>query len=453
MLQCLQRQMNLCRYVGRAHNPNESTHSRAIADPDPGVRETPHPRTGAPLALCSSNLANLGYIQVVRHCNHFCGFCSNPTTPYTHDLESMRPLVDDFVARGYFGIILTGGEPTLHPELPRVVEYARSQGLHVRMITNGHRLAEEGFARDLAEAGLQLVHVSVYSVRPDIEARLRGTEGTLERAFAAVENAHRFGVEVNINCVINRLNADHLDENIRYWMREHPYVRHFIWNNLDPSMGRAEVNQAEFAPRLADFELSLHRSMRMLDRSGRTFRVEKVPLCNMSDYGWASTEPRKIVKGEERIVHFLDAKQTVRQTDWGHLYAENCHVCSMRTICGGLFDRGGGYDPAELRPVFADRDALVEKIITDPSDPSYPLSSIHAWRADFAERLKAAQRAGPLASRSGEGARKDELIPVGRITGRGQRLYHAKRRQEGRKADQQGLSLELGAEAPPGDAS
>jgi hypothetical protein len=103
--------------------------------------------------------------------------------------------------------------------------------------------------------------------------------------------------------------------------------------------------------------------------------------------------------------------------------------------------------------VFADRDALVEKIITDPSDPSYPLSSIQAWRADFGERLREAQRAGLQLSRPGDGLPQDEVIPVGRITGRGQRLYNAKRRQEGRKADQQGLSLEISAEPPAGETS
>ena len=93
-------------------------------------------------------MANIGYIQVVRHCNHFCGFCSNPTTPYAHSFESMKVLVDDFVSRDYFGVILTGGEPTLHPELPKISRYARDQGLHVRMITNGHQLADPEFAKE-----------------------------------------------------------------------------------------------------------------------------------------------------------------------------------------------------------------------------------------------------------------------------------------------------------------
>ncbi|HEY8380097.1 MAG TPA: hypothetical protein VIK91_26585, partial [Nannocystis sp.] len=143
-----------------------------------------------------------------------------------------------------------------------------------------------------------------------------------------------------------------------------------MWNNLDPSMGRAEVNQAEFVPRLADFELSLVRAMRLLHAGGRTFRVEKVPLCYMGEFAWASTETRKIVKGEERVVHFLDDKQTVRQTAWGHLYAPACARCRLRPICGGLFDRGAAYDPAELAPQFIDPEPIVRAILDDPSDPS-----------------------------------------------------------------------------------
>lgn len=397
-------------------------------------------------------MANIGYIQVVRHCNHFCGFCSNPTTPYTHDFESMRVLVDDFVARGYFGVILTGGEPTLHPQLPEIADYAATAGLHVRVITNGHRLADPAFARALSQAGVSLVHVSIYSVRPQVEAQLRGAEGTLDRALRALSAAHDAGLELNINCVINRANADHLDDNIRYFLRHHPYVRHFVWNNLDPSMGRAEVNQEQFTPRLADFELSLHRAMRLLHRSGRSFRVEKVPLCYMADFAWASTETRKIVKGEERIVHFLDDKQTVRQTGWGHRYAPGCAVCGLRPICGGLFDRGDGYDPAELAPVFVDHERVVEQILSDASDPSEGrIGSLEQWRAAFEGPPAAVTEDGP-GPRPGVPLREPELVAVGRVTERGRRLYESKRRAEAARARRVGVRPEPAWEPPPDDS-
>ncbi|MFO7564901.1 MAG: radical SAM protein [Enhygromyxa sp.] len=383
-------------------------------------------------------MANIGYIQVVRHCNHFCGFCSNPTTPYTHTFDSMKVLVDDFVERGYFGVILTGGEPSLHPELPRICAYASEQGLHVRMITNGTRLADKKFARAMAEAGLKIVHVSIYSVIEEVEDQLRGTPGTLPIALQALDNAHEFGIDVNMNCVINKLNADHLDLNIRYFIEHHPYIRHFVWNNLDPSMGRAEVNQDQFTPRLAEFELSLHRACRLLQRSGRTFRVEKVPLCYMTEFAWASTETRKIVKSEERIVHFLDDKQTVRQREWGHKYAEVCEGCSLRSICGGVFDRGGAYDPAELSPVFVSRDAIVEQILTDPKDPSFGKLTLEQWKQRFD---------GPPRP-----SRHDEDIPpesmrlggpsVGQVTEKSRKLFEAKRKAEAKKAEKFGVQVE-----------
>jgi organic radical activating enzyme len=379
-------------------------------------------------------MANIGYIQVVRHCNHFCGFCSNPTSPYTHDFASMKVLVDDFVARGYFGVILTGGEPTLHPELPVIAAYARDQGLHVRMITNGHRLADRKFAKSLAEAGVQLAHVSVYSHRPEVEAALRGMDGTLVRAYRAIENANEFGIEVNINCVINKMNADHLDENVEYWIENHPYIQHFIWNNLDPSMGRAEVNQSQFLHRLTDCEVSLRRALHLLHDSGRSFRVEKMPLCYLTDFGWASTETRKIVKMEERIVHFLDDKQTVRQTTWDHAYRKSCQVCTLRPICGGLFDEGDeGYSTDELYPVFVPmRDTVMSIVGDEASDPSFQAMTYKEWEKKFREYNGSA-----LGGQNGQGA-----LAVGAVTERGEKLYEAKRNAEGRKADRDGVSLE-----------
>ena len=382
-------------------------------------------------------MANLGYIQVVRHCNHFCGFCSNPTTPYVHSFATMKVLVDDLVQRGYYGVILTGGEPTLHDELPEITRYARGRGLHVRMISNGWRLAELPFARSLAEAGLQHVHISVYSHRPEVEAPLRGVSGSLERARAAVDNALQLGLAVDINCVINKHNCDHLHETVAFWIEHHPGVRHFIWNNLDPSMGRAEVNQDQYLHRLADFEWSLHQACRLLDESGRTFRVEKVPLCYMTQYAWASTETRKIVKGEERIVHFLDDLQTVRQTTWGHRYTETCKECSLQPICGGLFDRGDGYDPAELSAVFTSLDPIVRRIIQDSADPSYPLRSLAAWKRDFSSRREVARQEAEARPRGG-----DELPSVGVVTDDSVRSFDRKRRIEGRQAERQGVQLE-----------
>jgi MoaA/NifB/PqqE/SkfB family radical SAM enzyme len=310
-------------------------------------------------------MANLGYMQVVRHCNQYCRFCSNPSSGYMLDLETAQRQVDDFAARGYFGIILTGGEPSLSELIPEITRYACAKGLHVRMITNGSRLAKAGVAESYMGAGLRHFHVSIHSCRPDLEDFLTGVRGSHALAMDALENLGRVGATVNINTVINKFNADHLDENVKRWTARFPFLQHFVWNNLDPSMGRAETNR-DTAHRLADFELSLARAMRHLHRTGRSFRVERVPLCYMTEFAHCSTETRKIVKGEERIVHFLDDKGTIRQTDFTHPKADVCGACTLNDVCGGLFELGDHYDLGELHPVFVSKDDIVRKVLAEP---------------------------------------------------------------------------------------
>lgn len=304
-------------------------------------------------------------MQLVRGCNQYCRFCSNPASGYMLDLPTAQRQVDDFVARGYFGVILTGGEPSLSPIVPEVARYAADRGLHVRMITNGSQLAKDGLAERYRDAGLSCFHVSIHTARAELEDFLTGVKGSFALAMRALDQLGAVGATVNINTVINKYNADHLDETVMALTGRFDFLRHFVWNNLDPSMGRAETNR-DTAPRLADFELSLARAMRHLHRSGRSFRVERVPLCYMTEFAHCSTETRKIIKGEERIVHFLDTKGTVRQTDFRHPKADVCQRCSLDGICGGLFERGEHYDLAELHPVFVDPQPIVDRVLADP---------------------------------------------------------------------------------------
>jgi len=277
------------------------------------------------------------------------------------DLDTAKREIDDFAARGYFGVILTGGEPSLSEIVPDVTRYAIEKGLHVRMITNGSRIAKMDVARAFVDAGLRHYHVSIHSCREELEDFLTGVKGSFALAMSALENLCAIGATVNINTVINKFNADHLDQNVKYFTTRFPDLRHFVWNNLDPSMGRAETNR-DTAHRLADFELSLARAMRYLHKTGRTFRVERVPLCYMTEFAHCSTETRKIVKGEERIVHFLDEKGTVRQTDFHHPKSEVCKRCSLNDVCGGLFELGDHYDLGELHPVFVSKEDVIAKV-------------------------------------------------------------------------------------------
>lgn len=306
-------------------------------------------------------MANLGYIQLARQCNQNCVFCSNPPNGRILTLDQAKAHVDDFIERGYHGIILTGGEPTLFGPITELLRYASENDMPARMITNGQKTAKTEYLESLVQAGLVHLHLSIHSHRPEIHDYLTRTPGSLDKQIKSLENADRLGITVDINCVINRHNADHLDENVRWIVEKFPYVRHFVWNNLDPSMN-PEVDLEDVMHKLKDLEISLMAAMRYLERLGRSFRVERVPLCYMAEYAHCSTETRKIIKGEERAVHFLDEKAFFRETNFDHYKTEICKVCRFNAICAGLFMGEKFFDPEELTPVFLDPDAVRQRV-------------------------------------------------------------------------------------------
>ena len=252
-------------------------------------------------------MAELAYLQVARICNQKCVFCLNPANGRIISWKEAVTLIDSFSDAGAPGVILTGGEPTLFEELPRLVAYAVERGLTPRLITNGQKTSDLNYMSSLAQAGLGHMHLSVHSCRPEVQAVLASKADSLEHIQRSLKNASQLGIRVDINTVINKANAGHLSEVVRWVVEQAPHVKHFVWNNLDPLMNQASLNP-EIVPRLRDFEVELHKAMSWLDGTGRTFRVERVPLCFMSEFAHRSTETRKFVKDESRRIYFLDEK-------------------------------------------------------------------------------------------------------------------------------------------------
>lgn len=311
-------------------------------------------------------MAELAYLQVARVCNQKCLFCSNPENGRCIGWDEAVSLVDSFAARGAAGVILTGGEPTLFERLPELVAYARKKGLTPRLITNGQKTADPACLRALAKAGLDHMHVSVHSVKPAVQAELTGVPQSLARILRTLENAGNEGVRVDVNTVINSRNAGHLSLNVRFLVERFPFLGHFVWNNLDPLMNRASLNPG-LVPKLRAFETELHEAMTFLDAGGRTFRVERVPLCYMSDFPHRSTETRKLVKDESREIFFLDEKGLRRQDKaaWSYGKSERCRACSLERICAGLYQMGDYYSEDELCPVFVPPEAVAARVRED----------------------------------------------------------------------------------------
>jgi len=314
-------------------------------------------------------MANLGYLQLTRGCLQDCRFCSNPPSGVGLDLDGMRELIDGLADMGYDGIILTGGEPTLSPLLFDALEYATSRGLYNRMITNGQRLADPVFFQECVDAGLQHIHVSLHSYRREIHDYITRYPDAWRTLVECLGHVPDMGITCDINTVICTYNADHLHETVMWLCERFGYLRHFVWNNMDPDGNRAELNPDCIASH-REFQVSLELAMEYLVSTGRTFRAERVPLCYMRRFASYSTETRKIIKEEERCIQFLDNKGFVRQLEFLHGKGRACDGCRFDPICAGMFSMAKTFDERELSPVFDDPLPVIREVLGGEPDPA-----------------------------------------------------------------------------------
>jgi len=156
-------------------------------------------------------------ISLTERCNLRCTYCMPETgiahlTPssdlLTYD-EIMR-LASIFVGLGVTKVRLTGGEPTLRPDLVKIVEglsTLRERGLStIAMTTNGIVLERQ--LSQLTSAGLTHVNISLDSLQPRRFATMsRRTEASWHHVWASIQSAISSPAlqgSVKINCVVVR---------------------------------------------------------------------------------------------------------------------------------------------------------------------------------------------------------------------------------------------------------
>ncbi len=308
-------------------------------------------------------MANIWYIQVNRYCNNACHFCSNPSNWNNITYERWIELLDDFKKQNYSGVIFTGWEPTLSPDLSRWIEYSKKIWLWNRMISNWMMCSNPKFVERLANAWLELVHFSVYSCFEKVHDFLTDTPWSWKKLMMSITNALNFWIRVQINTVLNHYNENHLDKTVKFLTKTFSPIKHFVWNNLDPEMMRKTDIAFSTLPDFDNFKSSLKEAMDYLSSTWRTFRVEKMPLCYIRGYEWCSTETRKIVKSEERIVHFLDFRKKIHETDFYHEKLPECEKCDLNTICSWIYEHKKFYNYVKVYPQKVDKKELEEIIL------------------------------------------------------------------------------------------
>lgn len=102
-------------------------------------------------------------------------------------------------------VVLTGGEPLLHPDIERMVAEGVSAGLRMVIGTNGVLLTEDRIKR-LQELGLSGVGISLDAIEAESHDAFRGSPGSYQKSCAAIRLCARHGLHVQLHFTVTRKN-------------------------------------------------------------------------------------------------------------------------------------------------------------------------------------------------------------------------------------------------------
>lgn len=109
-------------------------------------------------------------------------------------------------------LIITGGDPLMRADLFELIDYANAVGVPVSLAPAVSKNLSEETLKQIKEAGVRSISISLDGARPETHDELRGVPGSYWETLAAIKKAVETGVSVQVNTVVWRKSLQELPE-------------------------------------------------------------------------------------------------------------------------------------------------------------------------------------------------------------------------------------------------
>lgn len=149
-------------------------------------------------------------IKVGYGCNDHCTFCHTLDVRHIQgEAVEVHRKIRRAKALGHSMVVLSGGEPTIRPELIAWAKHAAALGLDFGLVTNGRMLSYPKLVDKLLRYRLRYVYLSLHGGTAKIH-NLMVRSHAFEQTFGAIAQLSGRGLDFSVNCVITKHNVEHL---------------------------------------------------------------------------------------------------------------------------------------------------------------------------------------------------------------------------------------------------
>jgi radical SAM protein with 4Fe4S-binding SPASM domain len=157
-------------------------------------------------------------LALTYDCNDACGHCYLPKDRRPKELstDEWKTVIAKVWDAGIPHVCFTGGEATLRPDLVDLIAFAEETGLVSGLLTNGRKLKDMSFVKQMAEAGLDHIQVTLESHDESIHDKMVGAAGAWRDTVAGIRNAVASKVYTITNTTLTKLNADGIEQTLAF---------------------------------------------------------------------------------------------------------------------------------------------------------------------------------------------------------------------------------------------
>jgi len=155
------------------------------------------------------------HVELTTTCNLHCFFCYRNAGPARDEgglpTDQLLGILSKLHDRGLRAVELTGGEPLLHPDFGRIVEFCGRTFPITSILTNG-TMIDDSLVQGIAMLKDSIVvGVSLESHRPEEHDRRCGVKGSFGKATAAIATLAGFGMKTRVAMAVDAANWDDVE--------------------------------------------------------------------------------------------------------------------------------------------------------------------------------------------------------------------------------------------------
>jgi len=274
-------------------------------------------------------------IKIGFNCNNLCEFCVQGEKRFkfkNKTISEIKKALKNARDNKAEGVVFTGGEPTIHPDILEVVSYAKELGFSsIQLQTNGRMLAYLDFCKKLINAGVNEFSPALHSSKEKIHDELTKGTGAWKQVVQGIKNLKSLNQFVLTNTVITSKNYQDLP------------VVHIL--------GTADKNKDWLVPKKSEAMPYIKKGLDIGIAANKIVMTEAIPYCMMTgyeDYIAEKIMPETQVVDAEGVI---DSYAAYRWNE-GKEKRDECKECKYFKVCEGPWKEYPeiyGWD--EFRPI------------------------------------------------------------------------------------------------------